>query len=346
VGTVKNKQSMVKQKKRILLGVIVLFLGVFILSFFLGKYPIAMNDFFRAVLNKMIPLKQTWSSQVETILFKIRFPRIIMAVVIGSGISVAGATYQALFQNQMISQDILGASQGAAFGAAIGLFFSLRYEQVISLSFTFGLLAVGAVLMINRWLRSHSVLTIVLIGMMIGSLFSSAVSFLKLVGDPTNTLPAITYWLMGSLSAIKMQDLHFAVPLILAGMVPIFLLRWRLNIISLGEEEALSLGVNSGQLRVLLIIAATLITAAAVSVSGLIGWVGLIIPHASRLLIGNDHRYSIPVTAILGGTFLLVVDDVSRLVSTSEIPIGILTSFIGAPVFLILIAKNSRSMRE
>ncbi|OTN89978.1 hypothetical protein A5819_002476 [Enterococcus sp. 7E2_DIV0204] len=341
-----NKQSTTKQKKIILLASVLLFLLVFIISFFLGKFPIAMDDFFKVVLNKIIPLEQTWSSQVETILFKIRFPRIIMAVVIGGGISVAGATYQALFQNPMISQDILGASQGAAFGAAMGLFFSLTYEQVISLSFIFGLLAVGAVLLMSRFLRTDSVLNMVLIGMMIGSLFSSAVSFLKLVGDPTNTLPAITYWLMGSLSSINKQNVVFAAPLILVGMMPIFLLRWRLNVISLGEEEALSLGVNSRVLRVILILAATLITASAVSVSGLIGWVGLVVPHFSRMLVGNDYRYSIPMTAILGGTFLLFVDDFSRLITTSEIPIGILTSFIGAPIFLLLIAKNNRSVRQ
>ena len=342
----KDRQWVNKRKKIIVLGAIFLFLLVFIISFFLGKFPITSEEFFRAILNKIIPLEQTWSSQVETILFKIRFPRIVMAVVIGGGISVAGATYQALFQNPMISQDILGASQGAAFGAAIGLFFSFTYEQVVTLSFIFGLLAVGAVLLLSKFLRTDSVLNMVLIGMMVGSLFSSAVSFLKLVGDPTNTLPAITYWLMGSLSSIKMQNVVFAAPLILVGMIPIFLLRWRLNVLSLGEEEAQSLGVNSRVLRVILIMAATLITASAVSVSGLIGWVGLVVPHFSRLLVGNDYRYSIPVTALLGGTFLLFVDDFSRLISTSEIPIGILTSFIGAPIFLLLIAKNNRSSRE
>lgn len=341
-----TKPASIDQRKLVILGSLLLFLVVFSLSFFLGKFSISASDFFRAVSNKVIPLEQTWSSQVETILFQIRFPRIIMAVVIGGGISIAGATYQALFQNPMISQDILGASQGAAFGAAIALFFSLTYEQVISLSFIFGLLAVGAVLLVNKFLRTDSVLNMVLIGMMIGSLFSSAVSFLKLVGDPTNTLPAITYWLMGSLASIKMQNVTFAVPLILLGALPIILLRWRLNIISLGEEEALSLGVNSRVLRVVLILSATLITASAVSVSGLIGWVGLVVPHFARILVGNDYRYSIPVTAIIGGTFLLVVDDFSRMLSTSEIPIGILTSFIGAPIFLLLIAKNNRSVRS
>lgn len=330
-------------KQGIILGILVLFLVVFTTSFFLGKFPIPISEFFQAILNKIIPTKQSVEPQIETILFKIRFPRIIMAVVIGAGISVAGSTYQALFQNPMVSQDILGASQGAAFGAAIGLFLAFTYEQVIFFSFVFGLLAVAAVLLINRFLRRYSVLNMILIGMMVGSLFSSAVSFLKLVGDPSNTLPAITYWLMGSLSSIKMQDVFFATPLILIGMLPIFLFRWRLNILSLGEEVASSLGVDVKRLRIIFIVAATLITATAVSISGLIGWVGLIVPHFSRMLVGNDHRYGIPVTAILGATFLLLVDDASRVMTTSEIPIGILTSFIGAPIFLFLVVKENQA---
>lgn len=333
----------ITRKRLIIIGSLCVFFLVMAVSFFLGKFPIPFTEFWQAMLNKVMPIAENTNSQVETILFKIRFPRIIMAVVIGAGISVAGAAYQALFQNPMISQDILGASQGAAFGAAIGLFFSMAYEHVIELSFGFGLLAVGAVLLFNHFLGSRSVLNLILIGMMIGSLFSAAVSFLKLVGDPTNTLPAITYWLMGSLSGIKEQNVLFAAPLILIGMIPILVLRWRLNVISLGEEEAASLGVNSRRLRIILIIAVTLITAAAVSVSGLIGWVGLIVPHFARLLVGTDNRYSLPLTAILGSTFLLVVDDFARLMTTSEIPIGILTSFIGAPIFIFLIAKNSRT---
>lgn len=331
-----------KQKIWVLLGLLLLFLVVVTGSFFLGKYPIAISDFFKAVVNQISPLERTWDPQIDTILFKIRFPRIMMAVLIGAGVSVAGATYQALFQNPMISQDILGASQGAAFGAAMALFFSLSYEKVIASSFLFGLVAVILVLSLSRLLKAESILNLVLVGMMIGSLFSSAVSYLKLVGDPTNTLPAITYWLMGSLSAIKMQNLQFAWPLILTGLVPIFLLRWRLNVISLGDEVALSLGVNIKLLRLILIASATLITATAVSVSGLIGWVGLVVPHFARLLLGNDHRFGIPATALIGGTFLVIVDNFARLMTTSEIPIGILTSFIGAPIFIFLIAKNNR----
>lgn len=341
----RNDQSVTCKKATIVLGSALVFLMIFLLSFFLGKFPISLTDFWRATFNKVVPFKQTWSSQVEVVLFQIRFPRIILAAVIGAGISIAGATYQAIFQNPMISQDILGASNGAAFGAATALFFALTYQQVIGLSFLFGLLAVGSVLVIDRFLRSTATLKLVLIGLMIGSLFSSAVSFLKLVCDPTNTLPTITYWLMGSLASSNQHNVFFAVPLILLGMLPIFLLRWQLNMLALGEEEALTLGVNSSFLRLVFIACATLITAAAVSVSGLIGWVGLVVPHFSRILVGQDYRFSIPTTALLGSSFLLLVDNCSRLLTTSEIPIGILTSFIGAPIFLILLVQDSRAVR-
>ncbi|WP_265457234.1 FecCD family ABC transporter permease [Enterococcus sp. HY326] len=336
------QSTLEKRKNAILLILGLLFVAIFILSFFLGKYPITFSDFFQAVIAQFADVPHTWDSQIDTILFNIRFPRIVMAVVIGAGISVAGATYQALFQNPMISQDILGASQGAAFGAAIALFFSLNYSLVIGLSFVFGIIAVLIVLVLDKILKNQTTLNLILIGMLVGTLFSSAISYLKLVGDPLNTLPAITYWLMGSLSSIKITNVYSAVPLILLGMLPIFLLRWRLNVMTLGEEEAASLGVNTQLIRLILIFSATLITAAAVSVSGLIGWVGLVVPHFSRLIIGNDNRHSLPATALTGAIFLLIVDDLARTLTTSEIPIGILTSFIGAPIFLSLIARNSR----
>lgn len=324
-------------------------LGIFLIvaivvSGYLGKYPIEFREYMETVLAHVFPAHFEEIPEVATILFKIRWPRIILAVLIGAGLSMSGATYQALFQNPMLSQDILGASQGAAFGAALGLFFNQSYEVVVFSSFLFGLGAVLLVLGINRLIKSQSKLNMILIGMMVGSLFSSAVSFLKLIGDPTNTLPAITYWLMGSLSSIKMQDVYFAAPLILAGMLPIYFLRWQLNVMSLGEVEALSLGINVKLVRLILISSATLITATAVSISGLIGWVGLVIPHFSRLLLGANYRYTIPGTALCGGIFLLVVDDFARLLTTSEIPIGILTAFIGAPVFIFLVAKNSRQL--
>lgn len=336
-----------KTKRQLLLLLLILGLILaFMLSGYFGKYPIPLADYWRALLAFGQDHPAPDLKRVQTILLNIRWPRIILAVLIGAGISVSGATYQALFQNPMVSQDILGASQGAAFGAALGLFFNQHYEVIVLWSFLLGLAAVLLVLALEKVIRGQSKLNLILIGMIISSLFSSAVSFLKLVGDPTNTLPAITYWLMGSLSGVKPQDVYYAVPLLIVGMLPILLLRWRLNVISLGNEEALSLGINIKLLRLIMITAATLVTAAAVSVSGMIGWVGLVVPHFARLLLGNDYRYTLPATAVGGGIFLLLVDDCARLLTTSEIPIGILTSVIGAPVFLILIAQNSRPERS
>ena len=315
-----------------------------LLSAYLGKYPMSFSNYFETIGAKIWPNTFTNHPEISTILFKIRWPRIIIAIVIGAGLAVSGATYQALFQNPMLSQDILGASQGAAFGAALGLFINTSYEMVVLLSFCGGIIAVSLVLGLNRLIRANGRLNMILIGMMIGSLFSSAISFLKLIGDPTNTLPAITYWLMGSLSSIKMQDVSYAVPLIIVAMLPIIILRWQLNVFSLGEIEAQSLGINVKLLRFIFIVCATLITATAVSVSGQIGWVGLVVPHFSRLLLGGNYRYTIPSTALIGGAFLLIVDDFARLLTTSEIPIGILTSIIGAPIFIILIAKSSHRL--
>lgn len=304
-----------------------------------------MDNFVHTLQEQLAGKHSAEYSQFATIMFKIRFPRVVMAAVIGAGIALAGAAYQALFQNPMVSQDILGASQGAAFGAALGLYLSQSYQVVVSWAFLGGLIAVGLVLFLAKIIKGETILYMILIGMMVGSLFSSAVSFLKLIGDPMSTLPAITYWLMGSLSGIKQQDVAFAVPLIVIGCLPIFFLRWRLNLMSLGTQEAESLGVNTKNIRVIMVLAATLITAAAVSVTGMIGWVGLIIPHFARLIVGNDYRKVVPVSALLGASFLLIVDDIARMLTTSEIPIGILTSFIGAPVFLLLLIRNAKMTR-
>jgi iron complex transport system permease protein len=334
-----------RKSRGLIILLLALFVSVFLFSFYLGKFPISFDNFVHTLQEQLVGKLSAEHSQFATIMFKIRFPRVVMAAVIGAGIALAGAAYQALFQNPMVSQDILGASQGAAFGAALGLYLSQSYQVVVSWAFLGGLIAVGLVLFLAKIIKGETILYMILIGMMVGSLFSSAVSFLKLIGDPMSTLPAITYWLMGSLSGIKQQDVAFAVPLIVIGCLPIFFLRWRLNLMSLGTQEAESLGVNTRNIRVIMVFAATLITAAAVSVTGMIGWVGLIIPHFARLIVGNDYRKVVPVSALLGASFLLIVDDIARMLTTSEIPIGILTSFIGAPVFLLLLIRNAKMTR-
>ena len=323
---------------------VVLFAVCFFGSFMLGRYPIEPWTLIRVLASRVIPVTPDWPSQVETVLFNVRLPRVLMAALIGAGLSAAGAAYQGIFKNPMVSPDVLGASSGAGFGAALGLFLSFSYQGVSFLAFVLGLSAVGAVCLISSRVKYNQTLGLVLAGMMISSLFTAAVSFLKLVADPNNTLPVITYWLMGSLASIRPKDLAFAAPWIIGGIIPIYLLRWKINVLTLGEEEARCIGVNTSAVRLAVVLCATLITSAAVSVSGLIGWVGLVIPHFARMLVGSDYRKMLPASLLLGASFLLVVDNFARLLATSEIPIGILTAFVGAPLFLWLILREGNKL--
>ena len=323
---------------------VVLFAVCFFGSFMLGRYPIEPWTLIRVLASRVIPVTPDWPSQVETVLFNVRLPRVLMAALIGAGLSAAGAAYQGIFKNPMVSPDVLGASSGAGFGAALGLFLSFSYQGVSFLAFVLGLSAVGAVCLISSRVKYNQTLGLVLAGMMISSLFTAAVSFLKLVADPNNTLPVITYWLMGSLASIRPKDLAFAAPWIIGGIIPIYLLRWKINVLTLGEEEARCIGVNTSAVRLAVVLCATLITSAAVSVSGLIGWVGLVIPHFARMLVGSDYRKMLPASLLLGASFLLVVDHFARLLATSEIPIGILTAFVGAPFFLWLILREGNKL--
>lgn len=327
-----------------LIAMVVLFAVCFFGSFMLGRYPIEPWTLIRVLASRVIPVTPDWPSQVETVLFNVRLPRVLMAALIGAGLAAAGAAYQGIFKNPMVSPDVLGASSGAGFGAALGLFLSFSYQGVSFLAFVLGLSAVGAVCLISSRVKYNQTLGLVLAGMMISSLFTAAVSFLKLVADPNNTLPVITYWLMGSLASIRPKDLAFAAPWIIGGIIPIYLLRWKINVLTLGEEEARCIGVNTSAVRLAVVLCATLITSAAVSVSGLIGWVGLVIPHFARMLVGSDYRKMLPASLLLGASFLLVVDNFARLLATTEIPIGILTAFVGAPFFLWLILREGNKL--
>jgi iron complex transport system permease protein len=321
----------------LLLGV--LFVVVFLGSFLLGRYPVSPSTLVRLLLARVFPLTQTWTAGEEAA-FALRFPRIVAAALIGAGLSVAGAAYQGLFRNPMVSPDILGASSGAGFGAALAIWCAAGATVISTAAFASGLLAVLLAYGLGKASRLDGTLSMVLAGMLVSSLFNAGTSFLKLIADTTEVLPAITYWLMGSLSGIRQDDLAFlAVPTLL-GMVVLVGLRWRMNLLTVSDDEAESMGVNLPLLRGLVILAATLMTAASVAVAGLIGWIGLVIPHVCRLLFGYDYRRLLPASALLGATFLILVDDVSRLAFSSEIPIGILTALIGAPVFGWLILSG------
>lgn len=322
---------------------VVIFTVVFFGSFMLGRYPVSPPELMKIILSGIIDIPQSWPDAAENVIFQIRLPRVLAAAIIGAALSIAGVSYQGMFQNPMVSPDILGASSGAGFGAALAILLGAGYMGISVAAFLFGLAAVMLAYGISRVSRINATLAMILAGMMIGSLFTSCTSFVKLVADTEQTLPAITYWLMGSLVSIKPQDVAFAIVPIIAGSVPLFLLKWRMNLLTVGEEEAQSMGINTRALRLVVIVCATLLTASSVAISGMIGWVGLVIPHFCRMIFGYDYRKIIPASALFGATFLMVVDNIARLATTAEIPLGILTSFVGAPIFVYLILKGGTS---
>lgn len=311
-----------------------------LLSVTLGRYPIRLRELGGILLSKIVPIEPFWSKTQASLLLQHRLPRIELACLVGCCLSAAGAAYQGVFQNPMAAPDILGASSGASFGAALGILLGFNGSMIIAFAFGSGLLTVCLVILIGERAKGTRVLGLILSGIMVSSLMSSGTSFIKLVADPTDQLPAITYWLMGSLNGTAPKDVLFALIPMVLGLIPLLLLRWRINLLTLGDAEAQALGVNARGLRILVILSATLVTAASVSVSGTIGWVGLVIPHLSRRLVGSNYRYLMPASMLLGAIFLLLVDDVSRNLMATEIPLGILTSLIGAPFFIFLILKG------
>jgi iron complex transport system permease protein len=315
---------------------------IFILSFTIGRYPISPGELFSVMAAKFLPLEQTWPATLDTVVFQVRLPRILAAVLVGAALATSGAAYQGMFINPLVSPDILGASAGACFGAALAIFCSLNYAGIQILSFVFGLVAVLITYAVSSRIRHESTLTLVLSGILIGTLFTSGTSLLKYMADPFDKLPAITYWLMGSLSSISSEDVLAVILPMLAGGFVLYLVRWRLNVLSLGEEEASALGLDTRKLKMIVILCATMMTSAAVSISGMIGWVGLIVPHLARMIVGPNYKVLLPASIIIGGTYLLLVDDLARVMASVEIPLGILTSIIGAPFFIYLLMHSRR----
>lgn len=316
------------------------FLAVLLGSLLLGRYALSPGQLLHMLWTKVTGDAADWPLSDDKVVFAVRLPRVAAAALVGAALAVSGAAYQGMFRNPMVSPDILGASTGAGFGAAVAILLGAGYFGISAAAFCCGLLAVAAAWLVSRLSKADQAVALILAGMMISSLFSAGTSFVKLVADTQQQLPAITYWLMGSLSSIKDKDVVFlAIPVAL-GMIPLFFLRWRMNLLTLGEEEAQSMGVNTRRLRGAVIVCATLLTSASVAVSGMIGWVGLVIPHFCRMLFGYDYRRLIPAGALFGAAFLLAVDDIARLVTTGELPLGILTAFVGAPLFLYLIATG------
>ena len=311
-------------------------------SLMLGRFPITPAEAGGMLASQVVPIEPFWTSQQETLFFQVRLPRIVLALLVGCSLAAAGAAFQGTFQNPLVSPDILGASQGAAFGAAVAILLGLGAFGISAFAFAAAIVTVLLVLLVSSRAKGNHMMVVVLAGVMMSSLLQAAVSYTKLIADPTDQLAAITYWLMGSLTGAKPADLAMAAAPMAAGLLALFALRWRINILTMGDDEASTMGVNAQRVRIVVIFAATLVTAASVAVTGMIGWVGRVIPHFARMVIGCDYRKLLPASMLMGASFLLIVDDVARLATTSEIPIGILTAFVGAPFFLYLITRKKQ----
>lgn len=315
--------------------------AAFLVSLTLGRYDLGPLDVVRILA---LQFEGYDSTQINVVL-GMRLPRVLAALVIGAALAGAGCAFQGIFKNPMVSPDLLGASGGAGFGAALAILLGFGTVGVQAGAFAMGLVAVLVTYTLSSVLSrsNNSILIMVLSGMVVANLFQALISAVKFVADPNSVLPEITFWLMGGLSTVKTSDLPGLTIAFLVGAVGLLVMRWRINVLSLGDDEALSLGVNVNRSRKVVIAFATLLTAASVSIAGMVGWVGLIIPHLARALVGADQRRLLPASMMLGATFLLAVDDVCRSVYTTEIPLSILTSIIGLPLFIYLITRTRKA---
>lgn len=305
-----------------------------------GAYPLAGRDILALVFGRPSGSPPA-SAEAAQVLFAIRLPRVFAAMLVGAALAGAGAVYQNLFRNPLVSPDILGVSSGAALGAVLAIFLSLPLLAIQGFAFAGGLIAVALVYAIGSAVRNHDpILALILTGVVVGTLFGAGIATLKYLADPYNQLPAITFWLLGSLAAISPSDLVIAIPLMVIGLVPIILLRWRINVLALSDDEVRALGVNAKALRATMIASATLMTAAAVAIAGVIGWIGLLIPHTARLMIGPEFARLLPLSLILGAAFLLGVDTWARTLAAIEIPPGVVAALAGAPLFLWLLVRT------
>ena len=314
------------------------------LAFTVGRYPVSLAELANVLFSKITAHRADVSPAVESVIMQVRGPRVLAAVLVGAALAVAGTAFQGLFRNPLVSPDILGASSGAALGAVIGIFFSLGVVAIQAFAFVGGLFAVAAVYAIGSAVRSRDpILVLVLTGVVVGALLGAGVGLVKYLADPYNQLPAMTFWLLGSLAAANVSDLLPLFGPVAVGTAVLIALRWRMNVMSLPEEEARSLGVATGPLRIAIVAAATLTTSASVATAGIIGWVGLVVPHLARSLVGPDFARLLPAAAILGGGYLLLIDTLARTAAEVEIPLGILTAVVGTPFFIWLLASMQRN---
>jgi iron complex transport system permease protein len=325
----------------VLVGVLA---GAILVALAYGPFPLTVEDVIRATRRLTSADDIGAVTSGEIVFMRVRLPRVAAAILVGAALSGAGATYQTLFRNPLVSPDILGVATGAGLGAVLGILMSMSVLGIETLAFAGGVATVLLVYLISSSLRGHDrTLVLVLSGVVIGALAGACISLVKIFADPYDQLPAITFWLLGSLAGVKLADLAVTAPLVLIGVVPLIMERWKIGVLSLGDDEARSLGVDVGRLRAVVIGGATLMTAAVVAISGVIGWIGLMMPHIARMMVGPNFNRLLPASMLLGAAFLLVVDTIARSLARVETPIGILTAVLGAPFFLWLLARGRRT---
>jgi iron complex transport system permease protein len=327
----------------LLIALAVLIAGL-LFAFTVGRFPVSIGELLNVAAAELTGRPPDVSAAVQNVILQVRGPRVVVATLIGAALAVAGTAFQGLFRNPLVSPDLLGASSGAALGSVIGIYLSLGVFAIQAFAFVGGLIAVCAVYLIGSSVRTRDpILVLVLTGVVIGTLLGSGIGLVKYVADPYNQLPAMTFWLLGSLAATNNEDLERLSGPIALGILVLIALRWRMNVMSPPDEEARALGLPSGPLRIVIVAAATLITSASVATAGIIGWVGLVVPHMARALVGPDFARLLFAAALLGGAFLLVIDTLARSVTAIEIPLGILTALVGTPFFIWLLASVSKT---
>lgn len=338
-----GRRAAARREWAVLGALLALLVALAVLSIGLGRVSIAPDRVIAILLSKIAPVTQDWSNADELIVMNVRLPRICAAMLVGAALAAAGAGYQNLFRNPIVSPDILGVSAGAGFGASLAVMLNIGAFGIQASAFVAGLIAVTLCFAIGQAINRHSLIVLVLVGVVIAAFFQALISVLKIVADPVDVLPVITFWLLGGLNKITPSDLPVSAVMIGASLVLLYALRWQVNVMSVGEEEARNLGVNVGLTRIMLVLTATLMTAAAVSISGIVGWVGLVVPHMARMLVGPSFDRMLPVAIVSGALFVLLVDNFARAASSMELPLGIVTSVIGAPLFIVLLLRTKVS---
>lgn len=327
------------QKVGYILILILIPAGFIFGSIFCGRYRVLPKEVFQSIIMALGLKHDSISVESFTVVLQLRLPRAIAAAAVGSGLAASGGAYQGVFRNPLVNSGLLGVSNGAGFGAALSIVLFGTVNYTYPFAFVFGTFAVLLSYWIARIYKTVPTVMLILGGVIVSSVFSALITLLKYMADVQNELPAIVYWLMGSVSSVTYNDFWALIPIV-TGILILFLYSWKMNVLSMGEKEAFTMGVNVTKCKLVIIAAATLSTAGAVCMSGVVGWVGLVIPHIARMIVGNDNRKMLPVAVSIGAAFMVLIDTVSRSLTTTEIPLGVLTAIIGAPFFIFLLKKT------